>query len=57
LKNDGVVFVNQHKENLEKIVRLDRRHVERKIICLMNSDLSDRISKKRIRIKAGKATS
>ena len=44
------------KETLEKIVRLDR-NVERKIICLMNSDLSDRISKKRIRIKAGKATS
>ena len=43
--NDGVVFVNPHKETFEKIVHLDR-NVEWKIISLMNSELSDRVSKK-----------
>ena len=47
MKNDGVEFVNPHKETLEKIVRLDR-NVERKIICLINSELSDRISKNKV---------
>ena len=47
MKNDGVEFVNPHKETLEKIVRLDR-NVERKIVCLINSELSDRIFKKKV---------
>ena len=47
MKNDGVEFVNPHKETLEKIVRLDR-NIERKIICLINSELSDRISKNKV---------
>ena len=47
MKNDGVEFVNPHKETLEKIVRLDR-NVERKIIRLINSKLSDRISKNKV---------
>ena len=55
LKNDGVEFVNPHKETLEKIVRLDR-NIERKIICLINSELSDVISKNKalLRLKQEK---
>ena len=50
MKNDGVEFVNPHKETLEKIVRLDR-NIERKIICLINSELSDVISKNKVLLR------
>ena len=43
------------EETVEKIVRLDR-NIESKIICLINSELSDRISKNKVlRLKQEKS--